>query len=386
MSYKYVVLGAGIQGTAAAYDMAKYGEAESVLLLDVSQEIAQKSADRVNKLMGKEVAKGDSIDVTNSDQLIAALKGYDACLSAVPYQFNVQVADCCVKAGVGMCDLGGNSEVVFKELELDAQAKAANVSIIPDCGLMPGMGNHFAAYGIEQLDSCDSVQVRCGGLPQDPKPPLGYKLVFSIGGLTNEYFGQSAELHDGKIVHVDTFSDLETLEFPELGQLEAFTTSGGTSTCPWTYEGKVNTYQYKTIRYPGHYEKFKLLLDLGLLELDAVNVKGQQVVPRDLFHTVVQEKIDFPEDKDMVVIQTVCKGKKDGKDTTISFTLLDYHDDETGFSAMARTTGYSAAVVAMMIANGEATKGAVPLEKSIPGARYVEELKKRGFALKEETV
>lgn len=380
--YHYVVLGAGIQGSASAYDLAKFGEASSVRLLDLNLSQAQEVAQRLNQMLGTNLIIPGSIDVSNRDAVMQALQEADACLSAVPYQFNVQLAECAVATKTHFCDLGGNTEVVLKELALNEKALAAGVSLIPDCGLMPGMGNTIAVYGMEQLDKCDEVQIRCGGLPQTPRPPMGYKLVFSIGGLTNEYFGKSVILRDGKVTEIDTFSELETLEIPApVGLCEAFTTSGGTSTCPWTFEGELKTYEYKTIRYPGHFDQFKLLLDLGLLDLEPVAVKNQAVVPRDLFHAVVQDKLSFPEDKDLVVLRITCHGTKDGHPKTLQYTIIDFHDDATGFSAMARTTGYPAAIVTHMMARGESVKGGVPLEKSIPAAPFMAELAKRGIVV-----
>lgn len=380
MTYHYVVLGAGMQGSAVAYDMAKFGEASQVRLLDYDLALAERVAADINRLTGNTLVVPGQVDVRDRQSLLDNLKGAHACLSAVPYPFNPQIAECAIEVGASFCDLGGNTDVVKQELALHEKALAAGVSIVPDCGLMPGMGNTLAVHGMEQLDSCEEVQIRCGGLPQNPKPPLGYKLVFSIGGLTNEYFGKAVILRDGQVVEVDTFDELETLELPApLGTCEAFTTSGGTSTCPWTFAGQVKTYEYKTVRYPGHYEKFKLMRDLGLLELDPVQVGEQQVVPRELFHAVVKDKIDFPEDHDLVVLRTTCRGLKDGQPLSIEYTLIDYHDEATGFSAMSRTTGFPASIVAIMMAQGRAVKGGVPLEKAIPAGPFLEELARRGI-------
>ncbi|MEZ0370496.1 MAG: saccharopine dehydrogenase C-terminal domain-containing protein, partial [Candidatus Sericytochromatia bacterium] len=320
--YRYVVLGAGIQGSAIAYDMAKFGEAEQVLLLDVNADQAAHAARHINDLLGYNRVQAGSVDVRDREQLMQVLHGAHSCLSAVPYHFNAALAEAAVSAGVSFNDLGGNTGVVFKELELHERALEAGVSVIPDCGLAPGLGNTLAAHGIAQLDRCDEVQIRCGGLPQNPHPPLDYMLVFSIGGLTNEYFGKAVLLRQGERLEVDTFAELETLTLPEpLGECEAFTTSGGTSTCPWTFAGQVDTYEYKTIRYKGHYEKFKVLKDLGLLELEPVEVDGQQVIPRHLFHAVATPRLSFPGEKDLVVIRTTCKGVKDGQPRTLEYTI-----------------------------------------------------------------
>jgi lysine 6-dehydrogenase len=386
MGYTYVVLGAGIQGTTVAYDMAKLGEADKVMLLDVSLEQAEKSAAHVNGLLDKKIVEAGTVDVRNREQLLAVLKPADSCLSAVPYFLNPMIAACAVEAKTHFCDLGGNTDVVFQELALHEQALAAGVSVIPDCGLAPGLGNTLAAHGIGQLDSCEEVQVRCGGLPQNPHPPLDYMLVFSVGGLTNEYFGEAVILRDGKIAKVQTFDELETLQLPApLGECEAFTTSGGTSTCPWTFEGQVKTYEYKTIRYKGHFDKMKVMRDMGLLDLEPIEVDGQSVVPRHLFHAVAMQKLNFPGEKDLVVLRATCTGSKDGQAKTLEYTIVDFFDDQTGFNAMSRMTGFPASIVAIMMARGQTEKGAVPLEKAVPTAPFLEELALRGVRIQVET-
>lgn len=380
--YTYVVLGAGIQGTTIAYDMARFGEAEQVRLLDSNLEQAMRAAQHINDLLGVNRVQAGQIDVTDTESLMQNLKGAHSCLSAVPYFLNPPIAAAAVKAGVSFNDLGGNTDIVKQELELHPQALAAGVSVIPDCGLAPGLGNHLAAYGISQLDSCEEVQIRCGGLPQNPQPPLDYMLVFNIEGLTNEYFGKATILRDNQIVDIDTFAELETLDLPApLGTCEAFTTSGGTSTCPWTFQGQIKTYEYKTVRYPGHFEKMKLILDMGLLDLNPVEVKGQNVVPRDLFHAVASKKLSFDDPKDLVVIRTTCRGIKDGKPKTLEYTIIDAYDEATGFNAMSRMTGYPASIVAIMSARGDNQRGAIPLELSVPPEIFMQELQKRGIEL-----
>ncbi|PKL74395.1 MAG: saccharopine dehydrogenase, partial [Candidatus Melainabacteria bacterium HGW-Melainabacteria-1] len=166
-----------------------------------------------------------------------------------------------------------------------------------------------------------------------------------------------------------------------LGECEAFTPSGGTSTCPWTFAGQVKTFEYKTIRYKGHYEKFKVLKDLGLLELEPVEVDGQQVIPRHLFHAVATPRLSFAGEKDLVVLRATCKGTKNGQPKTLEYTIVDYQDDATGYNAMSRMTGFPASIVSIMQARGETLKGAVPLEKSVPTAPFLQELEKRGIRL-----
>lgn len=378
----YTILGSGRQGQASAYDMALFGNTDKITMADIDLNVAQNAANNLNKLANKNIATAQQLDIENYNFLVDLIKGTDCVLSAVPYYFNVDIAKACIEAKVNMCDLGGNTHIVLKELELDKDAKNAGITIVPDCGLMPGMGNIIAVYGINKMDMCKEVQVRCGGIPQNPKPPLGYKLVFNIEGLTNEYFGKAYILRNSKVTEIDTFCELENIEFSEpVGLCEAFTTTGGTSTCPWTYEGKIEKYEYKTVRYPGHYEKIKTMLDLGLLDTEPVDVNGYKISPRNLFHKVVPPKILFPDDKDLVVLRVMCKGFKDGKELKVTYNLIDFQDEN--FSAMERTTGFAASIVAIMLSHGEIDKGAIPLEKTGIENNFIKEILKRCFDLKE---
>ncbi len=380
------VLGAGKQGTAAAYDFLKFGRAEEVWLADSHPVAAKAAAERLRKLVPEraDFIHFDVVDASDHEGLVEFLQPVQTLLSAVPWFMHPQVARGALEAGTNMVDLGGNTDVCRDVLAFDGEAKEAGVTFIPDCGLAPGMVNTLAVYGMEQLDECDDVQMRCGGLPQIPRPPLDYKLVFAISGVTVEYFGKALVIRDGKIVEVDTFTELEELDLPApVGRCEAFVTSGGSSTAPFSFEGRVKNFEYKTIRYPGHYAKFKVIKELGLLELEPVCVGDAMVVPREVFHRVAGPRLDFPEDKDLVVVRVTCRGRKAGSPITIQLDILDFQDDATGFTAMERTTGFPAAIVCEMISDGQVSPGAHPLEKAIPGKPFVEELVKRGIPLTE---
>ncbi|MEZ0230115.1 MAG: saccharopine dehydrogenase family protein [Planctomycetota bacterium] len=383
--FRYAVLGAGRQGTAAAYDMARFGDAEQVVLADFDQDRAAEAARRVNELAGRDVARAAKVDVRDEASVVKTLTGINACLSAVPYTFNLALTKAAIQAGCHFCDLGGNTDIVLQQWGLDAEAKKKNVSVVPDCGLAPGLANVLAAYVKARLDTTDSIKMRCGGLPQRPKPPLGYKLVFNIAGLTNEYFGRALVIRNRKVQEVETFSELETLDFPDpVGRCEAFVTSGGTSTVPRSFEGEVEELDYKTVRYPGHFEKFKVLLDLGLLDLKAVEVDGMPVVPRKLFHRVAAPRIDFPDDKDLVVLRVEATGVKDKEPKTVRLDILDFHDDATGFTAMERTTGFPAAMIAEAMARGQVPAGVRPLEsKALDHTSLVHGLADRGIQVTE---
>ncbi|MCC6741970.1 MAG: saccharopine dehydrogenase NADP-binding domain-containing protein [Planctomycetia bacterium] len=384
MPFKYAILGAGRQGACAAYGLAKFGEAEMVTLADMDESVAAAAAKRVNALAGREVARAARLDASDPVTTRTLLKGHHAAVSCVPYFLNVDVARAAMDARVHFCDLGGNTEVVERELALHPEASKHGLSLIPDCGLAPGLGNTLAALAVEQFDAEISVHVRCGGLPQDPKPPLSYMLVFSIHGLINEYTGEAECLRNGKIVRVPTIAEFEPIEMGgKLGTLQCATTSGGTSTAPKTFAGRVKDYDYKTIRYPGHWDRIRTLLELGLLDAAPVTVGPNSIRPRDVTAACLIPRLTFKGDKDLVILRVWGEGKKAGKAKRVQYDVLDYGDEATGFTAMERTTAYPAALVAQMMAAGETMRGAIPLETAVPARAHVDRLKGWGIGIRE---
>jgi lysine 6-dehydrogenase len=247
------------------------------------------------------------------------------------------------------------------------------------------MVNILAVEGIRRLDRADQVKVYVGGLPQSPEPPLNYQIVYSLEGALDYYTTPSWILRGGRPVQVDALSELEPVEFPSpVGTLEAFHTGGGISTLPFAYEGKVDVMEYKTLRYPGHVAIMRPIRELGLLDMKPVEVKGQAVVPRDVFIAAVSPRLHKPQSRDLVALQVQVSGTKDGKKRQVGFRLIDFYDAERGISAMMRTTGYSLSVTGQMQADGRVTlKGVHTPDEAIPFRAYVAELGKRGVRIEE---
>lgn len=384
MPYTYAVLGSGRQGTAAAYDMARWGDARCVILADLDLEVARRAAEWVNALLGASIAEPIQVDVTDLEAVERLLMGVDAFLSAVPYVYNLEITRAAIQARAHMCDLGGNTEIVRQQHGFDAEARAAGISVIPDCGVVPGMGASLVVYATELLDEAIDIYMWDGGIPEKPRPPFNYLLTFHIAGLTNEYAEPAIFIRDGEVVEVEPITELERVEFPEpIGTLEAFVTSGGTSTMPWTWHGRLRTLQNKTLRYPGHFAQMRAFCDLGLWELTPIQVGGVEVVPREVFQALFEPKVTFPGDKDIVIVRVKAVGKKDDRDAEVVVELVDRFDEETGFTAMERTTGWSAAIVAQMMARGQTPRGAGGVETFVPGRPFVEELRRRGLNVTE---
>ena len=375
---RMLVLGAGLQGSACAYDLLQHPGVDRVTVADLKP-------DRIPALLrplaGRRLALL-KLDVQDGAALRAAMGGHDAVLNAAPYYFNLEVSKAAVDSGVHCADLGGNTEIVFQQRKLDAAARERGVSVIPDCGLAPGMVNILAAEGIRRVGEAEAVKIYVGGLPQHPEPPLNYQIVYSLEGALDYYTTPSWVLRDGRPTRVDALSELEQVTFPPpVGALEAFHTGGGISILPWAYEGKVRTMEYKTLRYPGHVAVMRPIRELGLLDLTPVKVKGKEVVPRDLFIAAVSPKLRKPEGRDLVALRVEVHGRNGQR---AAWQMLDYYDEARGISAMMRTTGYSLAVTGLMQVEGRiGARGVRTPDEAVPFADYVAELGKRGGEIRE---
>ncbi|MEZ5976883.1 MAG: saccharopine dehydrogenase C-terminal domain-containing protein [Planctomycetota bacterium] len=374
----YLVLGAGRQGTAVVHDLVVHGGATAVTWVDSDDARLQTSMRRIGRATSFEAIRGRSLDASDRRALMPLFTEAAVCVNALPYRYSLAMTQLALEGGAHYLDLGGNTQIVREQFELHrAHPRGDDVVVLPDCGLMPGLGNLLVALAVDELGQCEKVEVRCGGLPQNPKPPLDYMLVFSVAGLTNEYFGKAEVLRGGRVVQIPTFTELESFDVDGVGRVEAFITSGGLSTTPETFAGKITELDYKTIRYPGHYAKFKVLLELGLLGEDPIRVGKQDVVPRHLLHVLLEKNLAFPGEHD-VTVMSMRATSRDGK-KRLEADLLDRHDPRTNYSSMERTTAFSATACAAMVARGDVKLGPGPLETAIDPHVFLDELAERGI-------
>ena len=375
---RLLVLGAGLQGSACAYDLLQNPEVEQVRLADISIEHIR---DFLAPYSGTRLIP-TPLDVKNVEGVRALMTECDAVMSAIPYYFNLDLARHAVECNAHFCDLGGNTAIVFEQKEIDPDAKRQGVSVIPDCGLAPGMVNILAEHGIRQMDSVERVRIYVGGLPQKPEPPLNYMVVYSLEGTLDYYTSLSWIIRDGKRMQVKALSEREPVEFPApVGTLEAFHTAGGLSTMAFRYEGKIPNMEYKTLRYPGHAEIMETIRDIGLLDPEPIDVKGVRVAPRDVAVAAMSPKLTKPGAHDLVALRIVVEGVKAGKPAKRSYEMVDRYDEKIGVSAMMRTTGYSLSITGQMQARGEVPPGVHTPDEAVDGDKYIAELAKRGIEI-----
>jgi lysine 6-dehydrogenase len=379
---KMLVLGAGLQGCATAFDLLQNPKVSQVTIADLHPE---RLAPFLTPYVGGPRLKSVKLDVKDRAAVTALMRGNVSVMSAIPYYLNAPMAACAVEAGCHFADLGGNTDIVFEQKKLDTAAAGKGLSIIPDCGLAPGMVNILAAEGIRRLDKTDKLMIYVGGLPKYPEPPLNYQIVYSLEGALDYYTTTSWILRGGKRTPVEALSELESVVFPEpVGTLEAFHTAGGVSTMPFSYEGKVDAMEYKTLRYPGHVAIMRPIRELGLLSNEPIDVKGQKVVPRDVFIAAATPTLLKPKAEDLVALRVEASGTRGRKPASVAWQLVDYKDTVRNISAMMRTTGYSLAITGLMQAGGRVSrKGVHTPDEVIPFQPYVDELAKRGVLIRE---
>lgn len=381
---RLLVLGAGLQGTACAFDLLNDPSVEQVLLADMNPNAlpAFLQGPHGEGPHGARLVPM-ALDVRDDAAVRAAFAQCDGVLSAIPYYFNGRLAERAVEAGVHFADLGGNTEIVQQQKQLDAAARAKGISVIPDTGLAPGMVNVIAQHGITCFDSVSAVKLFVGGLPQVPEPPLGYQIAYSIEGMVDYYTTPSLVVRDSQPATVDALSELETVTFAEpLGALEAFHTAGGLSTMVYRYAGAIPVMEYKTLRYPGHAAIMRSIRDLGLLDTAAVTVKGQEVAPRDVFVKVAGDHLRKGK-PDLVALRVVVSGTKNGVAGTRTWEVVDHYDAAHGITAMMRTTGYTLSITGQLQASGAIAAGVHTPDECIPPTRYFEMLAARGIMVRE---
>jgi lysine 6-dehydrogenase len=390
---KLLVIGSGMMGSAAAYDMARQGQVDSVTLADSNLKLAKDVAARVNRITNDKKVRAVPLDASKEKDAARLMKGHDGALSAVPYFLNLGLAKAAITAGCHFADLGGNNTVVRQELALAKQAEKRGIGIAPDCGLSPGMASILGGELVRRLDGrADALKLYVGGLPERPMPPFHYQLVFSVEGLINEYVEPARILRKGKLITIDPLTEPEPFHMDGFAPLVAFQTSGGTSTLPETFEGKVGECFEKTLRYPGHYDLLCELKDLGLFSNQKMRVGNVEVAPRAVLSKVFEGKfagkgpdlcimrLEAHESVKAPGVRGLLGGKLKGRVAT--FTMIDHYDPKSDMSAMMRTTAFPASIVLQMMCAGAVSKhGAVLQERDVPAEAFLEEIARRGIKI-----
>jgi lysine 6-dehydrogenase len=390
---KLLVIGSGMMGSAAAYDMARQAQVEAVTLADSDVKRAKDVAARINRITGAKKVRAVSLDASREKEAARLMKGHDGALSAVPYFLNLGLAKAAIAAGCHFADLGGNNTVVRQELKLARQAEKKGIGLAPDCGLSPGMASILGGELVRRLGGrADALRLYVGGLPEKPMFPFHYQLVFSVEGLINEYVEPARILRKGKLVTIEPLTEPEEFHMDGFAPLVAFQTSGGTSTLPESFEGQVGECFEKTLRYPGHYDLLCELKELGLFSSEKMKVGNAEVSPRAVMSKIFEGKfaskgpdvcimrLEAHESIKAPGVRGLLGGKLKGRVAT--FTMVDHYDPKSDMSAMMRTTAFPASIVLQMMCSGAIEKrGVVLQERDVPAEAFLDEVQRRGIRI-----
>ena len=332
------VLGAGLVGFPMALDLSKDLEYD-VTLCDIRK-------DRLDSIHEKYGIKTIQADLSDAATIRHLVSNADFVVSAVPGFMGFQTLKIIIEEGKNVVDIAFFPEDLF---ELEELAAKKGVIAVSDIGVAPGMSNLLTGYGSRQLDKTEKVRIFVGGLPQQRQLPFEYRAPFSPIDVIEEYTRPARFIRDGKLVEMPALSEPEYLEFNGIGTLEAFNSDGlrsliRTIECPDMIE--------KTLRYPGHIGKIKLLQEIGFFNSELINVKGQQIRPIDLTTQLLFPMWELKDEQDLTVMMVMVEGMKDNRRMRYTWELEDRFDPGSGIHSMARTTGYTATAAVRMITSG----------------------------------
>jgi lysine 6-dehydrogenase len=373
---RVLVIGAGMMGWAAAFDLARSERVQAVTLADKDELRLGDTVERVNRLTESSKVAGVRLDAADTSAAVKLMRGHDGALSAVPYYFNLGLAKAAIRAGCHFADLGGNNVVVQQEFKCELQAQAAGIAIAPGCGLSPGVASILGGELLRRIGGkADALKIYLGDLPQTPRSPFNHELVFSVEGLINLYSEPAKLLRGEQMITVEALAEVETFRMEGFPELEAFPNSGGTSTLVETFRGQVGECFEKTLRYPEHVATLRTLSDPELFSSEKRRVDGALEAPRQSMASLFEEKrkSDVPE-------ATVLRVEAHHQDMITSFSLIDYADPVTGMTSVMRTTAWPASIVLQMLISGEISKrGGIRQEIDVPAQLFLSEMAQRGL-------
>lgn len=352
---KVLVIGCGHIGSVSAEDFAESMSSVEVAVADKNGARAKEVAEKI----GINNVSWIQLDVLNHSELVNTLGSFDLIMGFLPGSLGYRLVEACIDAGKNLVDVSYMPE---DPLRLNDRAAEAGVTVIPDCGLAPGISNVLVGHALEKLDKIYDIHIMVGGLPEKPTPPLDYVITWSPENLIDEYSRKTRIVKNGKTVEVEALSGLEEVEFPNVGMLEAFYTDG-LRTLLHTVKNVHNMWE-KTLRYPGHAEKIGLLKALGFFDEEPISVDYVSVSPRKLTVKLFERKLRRQEIRDIVAMKVEVSGVKNNKKVRHVYHMLDRYDENQGITAMARTTAYPASIIAQLILKKAVNeKGVVPLER-----------------------
>ena len=386
---KYLVLGAGLQGRIAGYDILENESDAEVMFADCSDESLELAENRVQKHINR--ASFEKFDIWNEEETISLMKKNDVIVSCLPHaeEYTRAIYEAMSKAG--------SKRAVFSDYwlwkvhhEYNDKLKKSGGLCVPGIGISPGFGNICVGQLEYEFDKLEEARIYVGGFPAEKGvKPFDYMELFDITSLLDMYVNTSTIIEEGRLVKKDPLQVCDRILVPGHGELEAFWTDGLCSLEKNMMEKGVLNCDEVTLRYPGHVEQMKELAELGFLSEEEIEINGVKITPRDFSQKIFEKLwVNEPDIKDMTYLYVLGKGFKDGRYTQKAYELKTYSDDEnTGITSMELATAYPVAIAATMLAKDErGLTGVVDPEIAFIGDKFkemVNELAKRQISVYE---
>jgi lysine 6-dehydrogenase len=378
---KVAILGAGTVGASLAKLLCKNDKISAVIVIDQNGN----ALSELESFCQSSKLRTYRVSIAKQQSLLSLIKGFDCMISALPHSLNYRLTKFSKEVGINYIDLGGDDKLLEKQLGLNDREPYNDSWIIPNSGLAPGLVNILAMHSYEELDKIESIKIWSASLPIEPKPPFNYQLSFSPVGLMREYVDPVTILNDGEMKTVNPLDGYEKVSFeskPELNELEAFYISGSITSLVKSLEGKVKELTHKTLRYSGHRDIIKALMDLGFGSDQIIDIRTNLTFQELL---VRQFQRHLPRgQKDFVIVKLVIEGKRKGENIRRDYELIHEYDEVNGISAMMAATAIPTIIIAELIAEHKLIGDArvAPPEQVVPKEEFLNRLKEKGLDIR----
>ncbi len=378
---KIAILGAGTVGASLAKLLCQEDSVSGIIVIDQNGNALAE----VEESCPKAKLRTYRVNIEKEHTITSLIKGFDCLISALPHSYNLKLAELAIHVGIHYIDLGGNDEILEKQIALSEEALKKNLWIIPNCGMAPGLVNILAMNGYEQFDEVESIHIWSSSLPKEPVPPFNYQLVFSPVGLVHEYFDPVFILKNSKVTTVDPLKGYELIRFdsqPELGDLEAFYVSGSVTSLVRQLEGKVKELSYKTLRYPGHRDIVKAMQVLGFDSDRIIDIRTN-LTYQDILVRQIQKHLPKGQ-KDIALVKIVIEGVRNGEAVQQVYELTHENNLDDNISSLMMCAAIPTLIIAEMICTNKlkGKGGVTPPERVIPKDEFLKELKKKGIEVR----
>jgi lysine 6-dehydrogenase len=383
---KIAIIGAGAVGTALTKLFCNDESTSSVILIDKNGSILNAIS---QKLESCSKLRTHRLGLENRIAIKTLIKGFDCFISALPHKNNFDLACLALESRINYIDFGADDEILEQQMGLHEKASTEGIWLVPNAGLAPGLLNILVARACELYNRTDRIYIRAAGLPKHPEPPLNYYLSFSVQGLLSEYLNPALIIENREARYVDSLGGYERLRFDnyqEVGELEAFYTSGQSASLVRHLEGQVDHLDFKTIRYIGHRDIMKAVFSLGLDQKKIIDVRTN-LTYRELLVRQLQKNL--PQTiEDIVLAKVIIEGEKDGRYLRTVYEIAHSFDEENTMSAQMACTAIPAVLIARQLTGKllPAAGGARPPELVINKEQFLDDIAGMGIIIhKNET-